>query len=203
MEQQEIRNNRLVELTGSDYEIVDGEPDIRGWEVKDPQGKRIGDVDEVLFDEVSQRVRYIVIEVDYDNYSAGLQKQILIPIGIAEFSKEWSDNADEEPSALVDGSVHPENIPLHDGSKVAYASDGEEDMVVVPVTLQQVMQLPSYARDFVSPSDEIAIRKVLESTAVQNFVIAAGEYDPEVFYDHPHFNGQRLRNMGHISPRRY
>lgn len=203
MEHQEIRNNRLVELTGSDYEIVDGEPDIRGWEVKDPQGKRIGDVDEVLFDEVSQRVRYIVIEVDYDNYSAGLQKQILIPIGIAEFSKERSDNADEESSALVDDSVHPENIPLHDGSKAVYASDGQEDVVIVPITLQQVMQLPSYDRDFVSPSDEIAIRKVLESTAAQNFAIAAGDYDPEVFYDHPHFNGQRLSNIGRISPGHY
>ncbi|MDR2283565.1 MAG: PRC-barrel domain-containing protein [Sphingobacterium sp.] len=203
MEQQEIRNNRLVQLTGSDYEIVDGEPDIRGWEVKDLQGKTIGEVDEVLFDEVSQRVRYIVIEVDYDNYSAGLQKQILIPIGIAEFSKEQNDATDREPSALVDDSVHPENIPLHDGSKVVYASDDQEEVVVVPITLQQVMQLPSYDPDFVSPSDEIAIRKVLESTAVQNFVIAAGDYDPEVFYDHPHFNGRRLSNIGHTSPGRY
>ncbi|MBL1408979.1 PRC-barrel domain-containing protein [Sphingobacterium faecale] len=201
MEHQEIRNNHLIELTGSDYEIVDAEPDIRGWDVKDLQGKKIGEVDELLFDEVSQLVRYIVIEVDYDNYSAGLEKQILIPIGIATFSKEETNEVDHTPSAIVDDSVHPENIPLHDGSKVTY--DPDADVVVVPITLQQVMQLPSYDPDFVSPSDEIAIRKVLENTAVQNFVITAGDYDPEVFYDHPHFNGQRLSNIGRIGPGHY
>lgn len=201
MEQQEMRNNRLVELTGSDYEIVDGEPDIRGWAVKDPQGKKIGEVDELLFDEVSQRVRYIVIELDYDNYSAGLQKQILIPIGIAEFSKDRGSDSSSSPAAFVDDSDHPENIPLHDGSKVVY--DLDADVVIVPITLQQVMQLPSYNADFVSPGDEIAIRNVLENTAAQNFVISAGDYDPHVFYDHPHFNEQKLSNIGHVNPRRY
>ncbi len=49
-EENEYRSNHLEELSGSDYEIVDGEPDINGWDVIDHNGQKIGEVDELLFD---------------------------------------------------------------------------------------------------------------------------------------------------------
>lgn len=42
------RYARLQKLGGSDYEIADGEPDIRGWEVRDESGKKLGEVDDLI-----------------------------------------------------------------------------------------------------------------------------------------------------------
>ncbi len=38
------RQTRLQKLSGSDFEITDGQPDIRGWDVKDASGKQFGEV---------------------------------------------------------------------------------------------------------------------------------------------------------------
>jgi hypothetical protein len=37
----EYRNDHLQELSGSDYEIVDGEPNIKNWDVKTEQGVKL------------------------------------------------------------------------------------------------------------------------------------------------------------------
>jgi uncharacterized protein (TIGR02271 family) len=73
----------LEELGGSKFEIVDGEPNIKGWDVKNERGEDVGEVDELLFDPKSLKVRYLV--VDLDNDDAGLEdKKVLVPIGMAE-----------------------------------------------------------------------------------------------------------------------
>lgn len=60
----ENTNKRLQELGGSDFEIAEDQPDIRGWDVKDENGKKIGEVDELIFDEQSRKVRYIVLDLE-------------------------------------------------------------------------------------------------------------------------------------------
>lgn len=160
MAREENKYNRLTELTGSDYEVVDGEPDIRGWDVQDTQGRKIGEVIELLFDPSSCRVHYIVIDVDYENFAAGLEKQILIPIRIAEFREESNTASDNISASIIDDSDHPENIPLHDGTK----SFCEQGIVIIPITLRQIMDLPSYDSDRINSSMELAVHKVLESS---------------------------------------
>src|SRR5438270_11417418 len=84
------RDRRLQELSGSDYEIADGEPDIRGWDVKDASDRRIGKVDELIFDTQSRKVRYMV--VDLKNNKLDLDsRDVLIPIGLAELSEKGDD----------------------------------------------------------------------------------------------------------------
>ncbi len=82
--------SRLLELGGSGYEIVDGEPDIRGWEVKDESGKKIGEVDELIFDSQANKVRYIVLDLE-DNMLDMESKNVLVPIGLAELHEEDDD----------------------------------------------------------------------------------------------------------------
>jgi stress response protein YsnF/sporulation protein YlmC with PRC-barrel domain len=73
----------LEELGGSKFEIVDGEPNIKGWDVKNDAGENVGEVDELLFDPQSMKVRYLV--VDLDTNDTGLEdKKVLVPIGVAE-----------------------------------------------------------------------------------------------------------------------
>ena len=50
MSEKPIANLNLKELRSSGYEMRDGEPDIRGWKVKNNQNIEIGKVDELLFD---------------------------------------------------------------------------------------------------------------------------------------------------------
>lgn len=83
-------NKRLQELGGSDFEIVDGQPDIRGWDVRNSEGKRIGEVDELIFDAQSRKVRYIVLDMD-DNELDLDDREVLIPIGMAQLHKEDDD----------------------------------------------------------------------------------------------------------------
>ncbi len=84
------QSNRLQELKGSGYEIVDGEPDIRGWEVKTTSDQIIGEVDELLFDTQSYKVRYIIVDLDDDVLNID-SKKVLVPIGLAELDEEDDD----------------------------------------------------------------------------------------------------------------
>ncbi len=78
---------RLEELRGSDYEIADGEPDIRGWDIKNNRGTRIGEVHEVLFNPSTRKVRYIVAELEPRIFGVA-RREILIPIGLAELHEK-------------------------------------------------------------------------------------------------------------------
>jgi sporulation protein YlmC with PRC-barrel domain len=77
------KNRRLQELRGSDFEMVKGQPDIRGWEVRDTSGRKIGKVQELIFDSRANKVRYIVVNV-LDSKELELEKRtVMLPIGLA------------------------------------------------------------------------------------------------------------------------
>jgi hypothetical protein len=74
--------SRLRELRGSGYEIVDGEPDIIGWSIKDTSDRKLGVVHDLLFDPEQQKVRYIIANLRDNDFNLDKRK-VLIPIGIA------------------------------------------------------------------------------------------------------------------------
>jgi sporulation protein YlmC with PRC-barrel domain len=84
------RNTRLQELGGSDYEIADGQPDIKGWDVKDESGQLIGEVDELLFDPETRKVRYLVVDLEGNAFDLDA-RDVLIPIGIAALHENDDD----------------------------------------------------------------------------------------------------------------
>ena len=91
---------RLGDLT--QVGIVDGEPDIRGWEVKGPLGNRVGEVSELLVDTGAMAVRYLEVRFDVEVAqrvadAAGdtdprvePSRYALVPIGIARLDPEHS-----------------------------------------------------------------------------------------------------------------
>lgn len=80
------RYSYLQELSGSDFEIVEGEPNIIGWEVKDERGTYVGQVRELLFEPASRAVRYLII--DLKNNGMNLEnKEVMIPLGIAHLHR--------------------------------------------------------------------------------------------------------------------
>jgi hypothetical protein len=85
-----MKHRRLQELDHSDFEIVDGEPDIRGWDVKNAAGKKIGEVEDLIIDAQLKKVRYMVVDLDKNNLDLDHRK-IVIPIGLAELHKDHDD----------------------------------------------------------------------------------------------------------------
>lgn len=87
----EYHNSRLQRLSGSDFEVRDGQEDIRGWDVKDSGGRTIGEVEELLFDPASRKVRYMVVELDDNDFDLDEDRKVLIPVGAAELHEQDDD----------------------------------------------------------------------------------------------------------------
>lgn len=83
----ENSNTTLYSLNNSNYQIVNGEPDITGWEVRSETGAYIGKILDLLFDAQNNAVRYLVIDLEGSGMHLD-EKNILIPIGIAELHSE-------------------------------------------------------------------------------------------------------------------
>ncbi|MBE9463602.1 PRC-barrel domain-containing protein [Dyadobacter subterraneus] len=81
------RNDRLEELGSSNFEIADGQPDIRGWKVLDVISNYVGQSDELIFDKTTQKVLYIVVNL-YGNDIGLKQKRVLVPIGLASLHEQ-------------------------------------------------------------------------------------------------------------------
>ena len=82
--------SRLRELRGSGYEIVDGEPDIIGWSIRDTADRKLGVVHDLLFEPEQQKVRYIIAHLKDNDFDLDRRK-VLIPIGVAQLH-ENNDN---------------------------------------------------------------------------------------------------------------
>ncbi|MCY7380460.1 MAG: PRC-barrel domain-containing protein [Gemmatimonadaceae bacterium] len=93
---------RLHDL--DDYEVADGEPDIRGWKVKTADGKEVGEVDGLIVDPDALEVRYVEVKVN-DELHEGREKEfVLVPIGVARL--------DEDSDTMFVHSL-PDNGLLH------------------------------------------------------------------------------------------
>ena len=103
-----MKHRRLQELDQSDFEIVKGEPDIRGWDVKNARGQKIGEVEELIVDAQQKKVRYMIVDLD-DNELKLSHRKILLPIGTAELHKDDDDVI--LPNVTAD---HLNAIPVYD-----------------------------------------------------------------------------------------
>ncbi len=53
-----------------DYQIVDGDPDVRGWAVLGSDGVQVGEVSDLLVDTDAGRARYLDVAIDTDRLDA-------------------------------------------------------------------------------------------------------------------------------------
>ncbi|MBS1531283.1 MAG: PRC-barrel domain-containing protein [Bacteroidetes bacterium] len=140
--------HHLEELHDSGYEVMDGQPDIIGWDVKAQSGKKVGEVADLLFERGSRKVRYLVVDLDDNELGIEEDREVLIPIGMAELYTKSSRN---HPHHDIDPAYDAYD-PAHDG-----------DVVFLPgVSAEQLDELPLYEKNHLSPQVEIAIRKILE-----------------------------------------
>lgn len=85
MEEQK-RSGHLEELEHKHwYDIAEGDPDVRHWNIVDESGKKIGEVKDLLFDKEAKKARYLITNLR----NGMLEKDIrvLVPIGRARIDK--------------------------------------------------------------------------------------------------------------------
>ena len=81
--------NRLARLEDlDDYEIADGQPDIRGWKVKTPTDGEVGTVESLIADPVALKVRYIEVKVKREVLGTDRDENLLVPIGAARLNDD-------------------------------------------------------------------------------------------------------------------
>jgi len=77
---------RLRDLT--DFEVADGNPDVRGWAVRGGDGRALGVVHELLVEPEALKVRYLDVELDARFQISSHENHILLPIGAASLDAE-------------------------------------------------------------------------------------------------------------------
>lgn len=91
----------LEELSASDFEVADKQPDINGWEIVDPLGNELGEVEDLIFDSNARKVRYVVANLELEELEneGNDDYLVLIPIGIVDLDE------DEEEVILPEVSI--------------------------------------------------------------------------------------------------
>jgi photosynthetic reaction center H subunit len=77
---------RLRDLT--EFEVADGSPDVRGWAVRGGDGKKFGEVFELIVDVDALKVRYLDVELDSELRISEHERHILLPIGVAALDED-------------------------------------------------------------------------------------------------------------------
>lgn len=103
--------DRVVPLDQlDDFKVAEGDPDVRGWEVVASDGRKIGEVDQLLVDTAAMKVRYLDVDVDNDLVAGATDasdRHVLIPIGYARLD-EASDRVIVDQLASSDVVGLPE-----------------------------------------------------------------------------------------------
>lgn len=80
--------DRVVPLDHlDDFEVADGDPDVRGWSVMSADGQKIGRVDQLLVDTDAMKVRYLDVDMK-DGMGGAEDRHTLLPIGYAQLDRD-------------------------------------------------------------------------------------------------------------------
>jgi sporulation protein YlmC with PRC-barrel domain len=170
--------NRLQELDHSNFEIVKGEPDIRGWDVRYMTGQKLGSVDELILDAEEKKIRYMIVDLN-ENELKLVHRKILIPIGLAELDKKEDD-------------VLIPNISLEQLSRLPeYEKDNLNPVVERrrSSTLGRELQEAELAEAATTHVKNEATTKKL--TKEEKRKVEENEHEPD-FYSHEHYNVDNL-----------
>lgn len=76
---------RMKEIE-DDYKVAEGDEDVRGWDIMDSTGNKIGEVDELIVDTDAMKVRYLEVDVDSSIVDTN-DHHVLVPIGSATIDR--------------------------------------------------------------------------------------------------------------------
>lgn len=132
----------------SDYKIADGDPDVRGWQVKDADNRVIGKVDNLLVNKVTERVVYLDVEVDtsiieanHDPYGQPADSDV------HEFINKEGENHIIIPVGLISVNYDPDYVFTDRINHKTFAETKRFEKGSAVNREYEVVVLESYGRD--------------------------------------------------------
>lgn len=125
---------RIVPLSQArDFQLESGAPDLRGWNVFGADGERLGQVDELLVDPATLKVRYLSVDLLDDLFLLNDDRHVLVPLELVDLKERGSDVwVRDLPAAEVarlpaytGGPVHPATARAVDGAFRGQSPTGE------------------------------------------------------------------------------
>jgi len=165
-----MKSKRLQELDRSNFEIVKGEPDIRGWDVRYRNGEKIGSVEELILDTKAKKVRYMVVDLN-ENELRLEHRKIVIPIGFAELDSGTDD-------VLIPNVSVDQLCSLHDYKRDALTPDFERGIS------------STFGRK-VSVEPVSTSRKLEKEETMKSDIDIDNDIESD-FYSHEHYNLDNL-----------
>jgi sporulation protein YlmC with PRC-barrel domain len=160
-----LEAGRVVPLKDlKDYTVAKGDPDVRGWNVYANDGRRIGEVDELLVDVEAMKVRYLDVDLDRDVLSVS------------------GESVGNGPGAAAPGA-RSDHVLIPIGSA---RLDEKEDRVVVDLLQSLVGGLPAYEHGPVTREYETSVRRHIDRDYRHD---PARDRD---FYNHDLYNEYRF-----------
>ena len=111
----EMPRDRVVPLDElDDYQVSEGDPDVRGWDVIASDGRKIGEVDELLVDTQAMKVRYLDVDLSDEVIAnaGGEDRHVLIPIGYAVWRAKNQEPINMELPPAIAAVAAPLRPPL-------------------------------------------------------------------------------------------
>lgn len=132
----------LKSLKDSDFQIVEGEPNIIGWEVKSEAGTYIGEIKDLLFDPETNAVRYLIIDLEDNGMNLG-DKKVMVPIGIAHL--HTSDDEVVLPNVHIDQF---NALPAYDEDATVPATEVQiREVIGSPAALRMEENIAEFDRN--------------------------------------------------------
>ena len=182
------RLQRLRDL--DDYEVADDQPDIRGWTARTVDGTAIGEVDDLVVDVATLRVRYLDVR---------LAPQFHDPTRTAAVGEAIRQAAGEPADVRrPDAGEGHTLIPVG-----AVRLDDERDEVIVErLSSEEILGLPRYGGLALTDQYEAAVRDRLLDDPARAARVAeerrAADADP---YAHEAYDDRNLRQPRPRPPR--
>lgn len=82
--------SHLSELGKSNFEVAEGESDVRSWVVKNENGNILGEVQDLIFDSHLRKVVFIVLDLDRNELNLK-ERTVLIPIEYADINEAYKN----------------------------------------------------------------------------------------------------------------
>lgn len=96
-----MRNHETNQSTGTadlcrlhdldHYKVADGDPDVRGWDVKTSDGKFAGKVEDLIVDTNTMQVCYLDVELDRKGLKLKEDRHVLVPLANARLDDDSDD----------------------------------------------------------------------------------------------------------------
>ena len=157
-----------------DFKIAEGEPDIRGWDVRGTDGNKLGEVADLLVDTAAMKVRYIEVKLDKDVANDVGRSHDLLDHHITDATMR----ADATLEAKDEYRTHAADAGRFVLIPIGVARlDDDADDVILDAHASKLVGIPAYSRernDLTRDYEHEVVRVTIpQQTATESLNVAA------------------------------